>query len=445
MSKEDSRQQIKIFLGSSEELREERQSFAQALSKINDRPDLRRQYVLTPVRWETDAFGFSEDINETIQSTVEFDRLHVVVILIWNRLGKGTLGEYEKALRLERLRGRPRLLIYVRDPAPDADPAQIEEIRAFKERVIADGGVPTTYSSLQELWDRLQAQLPTLIVNTEAVEPSTPARLRSLFAVTAATTFLVSILALSIVSFMSFPGSNTTYINVLLLLVTPPIIFLGFLLSSWAYHRLLNSLKTLWRSPRFDDHELYETFRSAIPRFAMPDQLKKEFPRLPGSQPLQVLLLALALIIPGVAQYQILFEEILLWQYVVGTDTIDPGAGEEEPGGHCVKGYAAPGCVKSRFVDCAHREWMTFGWRDESVRQLAKSLGRPVVFVHAHCRFARDADLPTDELFVRNRGPEIFLPWQPRIYFGLIILTGLGVIGTAYRLVRFPRELSPPT
>lgn len=438
---EDPRTEVRVFLGSSEELREERAGFAQALAEIGERPDLRRAFALSPVRWETDAFGFSADINETIQSTVEFDRLHVIIIVVWNRVGQGTLEEYETALRLERFRGRPRLAVYVREPAPDADPVGVAEVRAFQERVIADGGVPNSYATPEELWERLSEQLPRLLPQATANEPSAPGRLRALFLTSTAATLLLSLVVLLIVSFMSFPGWNTTYLNVLTLLLAPPVIFLGFTLSLWAYHRLLNSLKTVWRSPQFDDQAVYEIFRNAVPRFAIPQRLKAQFPKLPGSQLLQALILALAFVVPGVAQYQGLFQEILLWQYVVGSETIDGESGPAAPGADCVR-QAEPGCVRSRWVDCAHREWLTFGLRDQRVREFARVQGRPVIFIHAHCRFALDADLPPDQGHLHNRGPEIFLPQQPMIYFGLIILTALGVAATGYRLARFPREFA---
>ena len=177
----DPRTEIRVFLGSSEQLREERAGFADALATIGNRPDLGRNFVLKPVRWETDAFGFSDDINETIQSSVSFEELHVVVILVRDHVGSGTLQEYENALRLERFRRRPRLMVFVRDPSSSIAPAQAAELRAFKERVIADGGVPNTYAEVSELWQRLGEQLPELLPRTDSDEPSTPRRLRALF------------------------------------------------------------------------------------------------------------------------------------------------------------------------------------------------------------------------------------------------------------------------
>ena len=95
-------------------------------------------------------------------------------------------------------------------------------------------------------------------------------------------------------------------------------------------------------------------------------------------------------------------------------------------------------------MDCARRQELTFGLRDERVREFARSKGRPEIFVHAHCKFRLDAELDPDEFFLRNRGPEIFLPTQPLIYFALILLSALGIGATAVRLVRFPGELAPP-
>src|SRR6185503_8332307 len=106
-------------------------------------------------------------------------------------------------------------------------------------------------------------------------------------------------------------------------------------------------------------------FRSLVPRFAIPARLRAQFPGGMIAAALTLGGLVVALVAPAVAQYQCLFEEILLWEYTVTHEFTRDGAGRPI----------------SRYVDRLRRPW-PFGLQDDAVRQKHREPQARVIYVH---------------------------------------------------------------
>lgn len=413
---------------------EERDGFAQAIERVGEVPGVRRNYVLVPVRWETEAFGGAfEDINQTIRSATQFDTLDIVVIGVWNRIGSGTEGEYEHARSLYRLHRRPQILVFVRKPQEGAEPHQLDKVRTFKQKLIAEGVVPNEYRTPEELFHRLEEQIVKILHDSKRLEPAPILALRKRFIASALWTFGVSVTAIVVCQTMTISfGMN--YWNVLLVLAFPVILSLGALFSHWYYHRLLSALKEVWRSPSFTDEELYEAFRDLVPRFAVPPVLDKRFHQSAVSVALTLLILALAFFSPVIAQYHCLFEEMSGWHFVVGHDVVTQGGRpviEKSEGGRL---------VKSLYVDERQNGSWPFSLQDPAARTKYEA-GHEIIYVYAQGMFHSDEKLSEQELFRRNLGPQVWLPQQLLIYLALLIASFLAGVYLFLRLARFRKEL----
>lgn len=412
----------RIFLASSAELKVERARFPGLIEEIGARSDIARQFSLRSVVWEHDAFGVGASIHDTITSSTEFDTLDVVVLVVWNRVGEGTLREYRDARALWNAHRRPALLVFFRQPSPDADAADLERVVAFKRRLLDEGVATNEYRSPAELEQRLREQIPQSLAVVSSSEPTPFVALRRRFLLAAAATTAAAALAIFLCRTLSFPGGVTER-RIYLIIVLPIVLALGSSLVAWYYHRLLESLKRIWHSPQWTDAQAYEAFRSVVPRPSLPPRLRRQFPAGWASTTLTVGVLVVILFVPVVGQYQCLFEELLVWEYTVSREfDVDPA-----------------GRVVSRYVD-RHRKPWPFGLQDETVKRRHRERNGGTIYVHAQGKFAAGQALEPDQRFRRNLGPQVFLPWQPWVYVMLMAVTlGEGLF-TLARLVRLPAE-----
>jgi hypothetical protein len=428
----ETRRTVRIFFASSNEMAEERDGFAAAIERIGEMAGIRRNYVLDPVQWETDAFGGAfDDIDKTIQSATDFDTLDIVVIGVWNRIGPGTQGEYERARSLFRIHRRPEVLVFVRKPKPEAEPDELEKILAFKQRLIAEGVVPNEYRTQKEFFQRLEEQIAKIFVRyPQRLEPTPILALRKRFIAAAMVTFGLSVAAVVVCQVMTiYHGMN--YWNVLLVLAFPLALSLGGLFSHWYYHRLLTALKGVWHSPSFTDEELYEAFRDLMPRFAVPPVLEQRFRQSNASMALTLLLLALAFFSPVIAQYQCLFEEMAYWHFAVGHDVVTLEGKPEVAEGRL---------VRNLYVDERKDGSWPFGLQDPAARAKYES-GDEIIYVYAQGTFHSGDGLSNHDLFRRNLGPQVWLPQQFLIYLALLVAAFLAGVLLFFRLARFRKEL----
>jgi hypothetical protein len=315
---------FRVFLASSSELSEERQRFPGLLRDINRRPDIQRRFELSPVLWERDAFGITETIHDTIRTSVEFETLHVVVLVVWNRLGEGTLREYEEARALWKVHRRPLLLVFFRRPPADADPTALADVLRFKRRLLDEGVATNEYTTAGELDQRLAEQLPRCLPAVASEEPTSFRALRRRFFVAGGTSVLITAVTMFVCRIMSFPTDRVTETGVYLVIFAPVLLFLAAAMTTWYYHRLLGALKRLWHSPDWTDEAAYEAFRHLVPGGSIPARLRARFPTGWSSTILTIAGLGLVFLAPVVGQYQAIFEELLVWEYTVSREfTVD--------------------------------------------------------------------------------------------------------------------------
>ena len=416
---QDDRRAVRVFLASSHSLVEERKGFPAALARIGELNDLARSFRLVAVRWEQDAYGAAHLlINDSIQEAVDFEGLDVVVVVIWQALGEGTLHEYERALRLWRQHRKPRLLVYCRAPPADLQAEQARQLDAFRERLISEGVVPSSYGTPVELFEALEKHLPRLL-RPASIDTGSPAVLRRRFLAAATLNVSLAVATAGICSYVRFPEGGVSWASVAAILAAPVLLFLTGLWTSLAYRRLLSAFRGLWHSPGWTDESLYESFRGLLPPAFLPQRVARHFPSTSGTT---LALLALGLLSGVVAQYSSVFQEILLWDYCVGWDVV------RRPDGTPVTD--ALGNVVSAHVDRRRERW-PFGLQDPRVQETCERERRQerradcVVYVHAAGRFPEE---PGQE-FRRNLGPEVWLPYQTWGYVGLF--AGTAALGGA--------------
>lgn len=160
-----------------------------------------------------------------------------------------------------------------------------------------------------------------------------------------------------------------------------------------------------------------------VPRFAIPARLRDQFPGGRLSTALTVATLVFVFLAPVAAQYDCLFEELLVWEYTVSHDFDLDSAGR----------------AISRYVDRERSRW-PFGLQDEAVQVRHKDRDARTIYVHAQGQFAKNRELTPSQAFRRNLGPEVFLPWQPWLYLVMMVLSFAGGVWTFLRLIRLPSE-----
>jgi hypothetical protein len=414
---------FRVFLASSSELREERSRFSALVRDIGTLAGLARRVELRPVVWEHDAFGVGETIHESIKNSTEFQTLDVVVIVVWNRLGDGTLREYSDARSLWNVHKRPLLLAFFRTPSQGADPSGFNDVLRFKERLLQEGVATNEYSTPDEFQQRLREQLPKCVPMGSSGEPSAFPALRRRFVGTALAGVGLGSASIFLCRTVSFPVIDETFVY--LVLALPVALALVSAMETWYYHRVLDSLISIWHSPKYVDQEAYEMFRSLVPRFAIPLQLRKQFPAGSSSLWLVCSILMVIFLVPLVGQYQCLFEEVLLWEYTVSHEHTTDSSGR----------------ILSRYVDRRRTRW-PFGLQDEAVRAKQREGRARTIYVHAQGAFKKSQPLSSSEEFRRNLGPEVFLPGQAWLYVILMLLTSAEGGWVFWRLARFPREFA---
>ncbi|HEX3529325.1 MAG TPA: hypothetical protein VH988_19885 [Thermoanaerobaculia bacterium] len=430
----ETRRTIRVFFASSHEMSEEREGFAAAIQRVGELPGVRRNYILKPVRWESEGFGGAfDDINETIRSSTQFDTLDIVVIGLWNRIRPGTEGEYERARSLYRIRRRPRLLVFTRSPQEGVEPHELDKLRIFKQKMIDDGVIPNEYQLPEVFFRRLEEQIVKLLDDYPRLEPAPILVLRKRFMTAAVCTFGLSVAAIALCQTMAYYfGMNR--LNLFFVLASPVTLSLGALFSHWYYHRLLGALKGIWHSPSFTDEDLYEGFRDLVPSFAVPPALDRRFHQPAASVALTLLFLAVAFFSPVIAQYQCLLD-ISGWHVAVGHDVVT-----DDKGKPVVEKRGKGLLVRNLYVDERKEGSWPFSLQDPAARAKYEA-GHEILYVYAPGAFDSGENLPAEELYRRNLGLQVWLPWQLWIYLVLLIATALAGIFLFIRLARFRNEL----
>jgi hypothetical protein len=422
---------VRVFLASSEELKVERESFAEQIAEIQKQPQIERNFELVPVVWELDARGAGRDIDQIIHETVRFHELDIVVVLVWNKIGSGTRKEFDYALQLNRLHRSPRLLAYSRLPRPDADPQQVAEVTGFIKDALGQGVViGQAYETPEAFFSLLARHLPLELPHLGSAEPARAEVLRRRFWGTAIFGIAMTLVLLFTSQTMSFPDIGVSETKVFTILFGLPVLGLTSLLLWWTYRRLLRSLKAIWYSPVYSHKDVYQAFHDIVPAFALPSFLRSAFPAGAPGRLLATFWLTLAFGAPILGQSVALFGEMLTWEYTVGSEVYREADGKPL--------LTDKRTVRSRHVD-QDRDWWPFGLQDAEARRKIEEKPDAMIFVHANGGFKKDEFLEPDRMHLRNRGPQVFLPAQLWIYFGLFLASCTAVVSTGFDLFRFHR------
>lgn len=152
----------KLFLASSEELREDRDKFEIFISRTNTRWAAKNIY-LELVRWENfiDAMsknGLQEEYNKAIASS------DIFLMLLGTKLGKYTEEEFDRAFANFHVKDRPIVYTYFKDIEPTKEVLQedLQSLQKFKNRLAGLKHYPTFYKNIDALLFQLEQQLTKL-------------------------------------------------------------------------------------------------------------------------------------------------------------------------------------------------------------------------------------------------------------------------------------------
>jgi len=155
---------IRIFLASSEELREDRDAFELYFRQQNDQ--FRRQGLYLEInRWENflDAMSETRLQNEYNNAVRDCD---IFVSLFFTKTGKFTEEEFDTAHSQFKQTGRPLIYTFFKNAEIKTGTARAEDLKslwAFQERLKALGHFYTRYDNVEHLKRQFRDQLDKLL------------------------------------------------------------------------------------------------------------------------------------------------------------------------------------------------------------------------------------------------------------------------------------------
>jgi hypothetical protein len=324
---------------------------------------------------------------------------------------------------LFRRSGKPKLLVYVRDPGPGQEtPA---DVAAFRERAFRDGVIASPYAAPHDFLDKMERDL--------AFKPPPPVdrrdirRLRRQFAFWGGINFTLGLASTMLSMTMSFPTDGVTYPRVLAVLFAPIVLLLTTLGAVTAYRRVLSAFKRIWHSPNYTDNNVWVDFEDVIPAFVMPRRTISGSKRAVPLLARVLLTIGLATASGPIGAANAIFNEILIWEYVVGWAVTADSSGP----------------AQSVYVDRGRKRW-PFGLQDDRVRAFRAAHPDELIHVHAQdafCDSSRD-DLPVARRFRCNQGPEVKLPLYPWLFVIALGCETLAVAAIVVWLATFRQGLS---
>ena len=429
----DPRPTVGVFLASGQEFFAVRSRFEQMIDRLTQLPNIARSYKLTPVHWQQGGGETQENtLQKQIESSVRFEEVPILLILIGSYIGAGTREEYETAVSLRREHGVwPKILVLFKCHENGVTLLGNEDVQAFHRQVISDGlTVPVHFRNEAELEERLADRLQDLLPRVPKTNPSRGERLRRSFFNCAITGIAISTVAIFMSSTMAFPENNVSEMRVLTILAAPPVLFVigGFTL--WLFHQLIQEFQRAWNSISYSDEHVFEIFRLVFPPPIIPQPLRKRFADSPLATMPTFVLLILIFGAPLAAQFDCIFKEILQWDYV-----IDPHILLEDPTS-AQSSKQAP--AHSRYVERGPIKWPYQLSNQEVVQQYRANSS--TIYVYAVGQFGTPNSDP-QQPFRRNIGPQVFLPWQPLIYAGMLTIHTAITIWLLLLLVKLAKSV----
>lgn len=158
------KQHLRVFVASSTDVQPERARTPQVIEQTNRLLDSQGVF-LDLWRWETHALpGLSRTGPQTLINP-ELDQADIVVLVVWNRIGPGTVEEYERTVQRWQTTGKPHLLGYFSQV-----PSVLDTIEAVDDRKkvievrnkLWSQGVTQTYDSVDDFARLVQQHLCTI-------------------------------------------------------------------------------------------------------------------------------------------------------------------------------------------------------------------------------------------------------------------------------------------
>lgn len=364
---------------------------------------------------------------------MNFNDLDAVIALLWHKAGEGTREEIDSALEQLRENGRPSVFIFRKIAGMHPESREEQALQQYCSGLISNGTVVTEFRETGELTGRVIHALANHFARPAVESPAAFSQLKRAFLVSGAISAIFTATTLLVSRIMSFSENNVSFFNVLWILAAPPVLAVMAAITFWLFARLMTGISTAWHSPQYRDQELYQAFRSIIPAHVLPARLRNFYPAGMTGDFLRWLLLAIMLAGPALGQYEAIFEEILTWEYVVGSDTVP-----EQP---AESARQQDSTVRSAYVDQRNSIW-PLGLQDPQVRNHYKNNPNAMIFVHARGKFQDAATLPRNSAWRANTGPQVWMPAQPVIYIGLFLAVVIVIAAAILRLLRIRSEMT---
>jgi len=171
----------RVFLAMPEDLKAEQQHISKAVQDVNiGCRDLHCELEL--VYWKTHAAPASGPPEDAILRQVRLEEVDIVLGLLWTRFGtptkeyeSGFQEEIQKALRLHKKTGRPRIMLYFCETPPPLqaiDTEQLRKVREFK-RWAKSAFYYATYEDSEDLKDQLRRHLRDALADLHGKELAT--------------------------------------------------------------------------------------------------------------------------------------------------------------------------------------------------------------------------------------------------------------------------------
>lgn len=413
-SKQDPRPTVGVFLASGQEFFTARSHFEEMIERLAHLPHIARSYKLAPVHWQQgggDTHGST--LQKQIASSVRLQEVPIVLVVIGSYVGPGTREEYEMTAVLRRTHGAwPKILVFFRCHNDGVTLLGNQDVKAFHEQVINDRlTVPTHFRNEADLEQKLAGRLQDLLLKVPTTDPSRGERLRRSFFGVALIGIAISVTAIFVSSTMAFPDNNVSEMRVLTILGAPPILFIigGFTL--WLFHQLIQEFHRAWNSVSYSDEGVFAIFRFVFPPPVIPQPLRERFADSPLATMSTVILLLLIFGTPLAAQFDCIFKQILQWDYVIDPHILVGDAISDQSSQRTL--------VRSRYIERRPIKWPYRLINPEVVQQYTTNPS--TIYVYAEGQFGNpESDL--QKPFRRNIGPQVFLPWQPLLYLGMLMI-----------------------
>lgn len=156
------RKTIKVFLASSEELKEEREKFGNLIRRLDDRY-LKRGIHVTLICWEDLDPCYYENVRKQDEYNAMIRQCDIFVCLFYTKAGQYTREELDVARKENVQRKEPQIMIYMRDLQPgDVEQVDLVEFKQTLEHEMHQffwGHYPTT--------DKLHLDFVMFLLNRE--------------------------------------------------------------------------------------------------------------------------------------------------------------------------------------------------------------------------------------------------------------------------------------